>query len=592
MDIKNRIKSLRKSMKEKGIDAYIIPSFDAHQSEYVPEHWKCRQWISGFTGSAGTVVIMQEDAGLWTDGRYYIQAEKQIKESGIRLFKMAEPGVPSYIEWLRDSLKNGECVGFDGKVFSTNVVRNMQENFKLKNIKLEYSFDLINEIWQERPSIPQNKIFSHDVKFAGKSAAEKIDLLRKEIRDNGATHYLVTTLDDIAWLFNIRGEDVHNTPVAVSYAVVSLDKAYLFIEQGKVPAKVKCNLEADGIELKDYYEVGDFLSKLHKEDTVIFDPEKTSIWLFNSINSETEKIEKANRIINDKAIKNDIEIDNLRKCQIRDGVAMVKFLKWIKSNIGKEKISEISAEQKLEDFRRERENFVGPSFDTIAGYKDHAAMMHYKPLPEIEYELNAKEMFLVDSGGQYLDGTTDITRTIILGKISEEQKRDFTLVLKSHIGLATAKFLYGATGSNLDILARKPLWDHGIDYKCGTGHGVGFFLSVHEQPQRFSQVPNNIKLEKGMIITNEPGIYKEGKHGIRTENTLLVIEDEKTDFGQFMRFETISYCPIDLDGIEVNMLTNDEKNWINNYHSDIYNKLYPYLDEAEREWLKNQTREI
>lgn len=592
MDVKKRIEKLRNLMKENKIDAYIIPSFDAHQSEYVADHWKGRQWISGFTGSAGTVVITLEDAGLWTDGRYYIQAEKQLEDSGIRLFKMADLGVPSYTEWLKNTLKEGSTAGFDGSVFSVDLFKGMEKAFKSKNINIKTEKDLIDEIWEDRPEIPKELVFLHGIKYAGKSRIEKLNKVRANMSSKGANYYLLTSLDDIAWLLNIRGNDVPNNPVVISNVLVGEDKCYLFVEGSKVTHDIKVELENDGIEIKGYNDIHQILNQLTIDDSIIFDANKTSISMYNSINSDATKLEKPNITTDLKAIKNEVEIENLRNCQVSDGLAMVKFIKWLKESVTKEKITEISAEKMLEGFRRQQDLFVEPSFDTIAGYKDHAAMMHYKATKETQYTLKDEGFFLVDSGGQYFNGTTDTTRTIALGKLTEEEKRDFTLVLKGHIALSSVKFLEGATGSNLDILARQPIWEYGLDYKCGTGHGVGFFLNVHEGPQGFRKEPNSVKLEKGMVITNEPGIYKEGKHGVRTENIMLVVEEEKTEFGQFMSFEAITYCPIDLDGIYKDMLTDKEKQWLNYYHKMVYKKLSPYLDEEHKAWLKKETREI
>jgi Xaa-Pro aminopeptidase len=591
MKIKERIEALRKLMKENEMDAYIVPSFDAHQSEYVAEHWKSRQWISGFTGSAGTAVITLDNAGLWTDGRYYIQAEKQLEGSGMRLFKAAEPNVPSFIEWLRDTLKEKSNVGFDGTVFSVDMVKDMHNEFDAKNIGLIIQHDLINELWSDRPEIPKSSVFVHEVKYAGKSITEKLTQVREEMNKKGATHYLLTSLDDIAWLLNIRGNDVPNNPVVISNVVVAEDKCYLFVDSSKVSKEIELSIGAEGVELKEYTEIEKCLQGLTAKDTVVFDSSKTNICLYNAIGKDTKKVEILNITTTLKGIKNEIEIENLKNCEVIDGVAMVKFIKWLKTSVNNEKITEISASDKLEEFRSKGELFAGLSFDTIAGYKDHAAMMHYKANEETQYTLKDEGFFLVDSGGQYYNGTTDTTRTIVLGKLTEEEKRDYTLVLKANISLSTAKFLYGATGANLDVLARQPIWKYGIDYKCGTGHGVGFFLNVHEGPQGF-RANNYTKLEKGMILTNEPGIYKEGKFGIRTENMMIVVEDEKTEFGQFMKFEAITYCPIDLDGINSEMMTAEEKQWLNDYHKDVYTKLSPYLKEEEKQWLKEETREI
>ena len=592
MDVKKRIEKLRSLMKENKIDAYIIPSFDAHQSEYVADHWKGRQWISGFTGSAGTVVITLDDAGLWTDGRYYIQAEKQLEGSGIRLFKMADLGVPSYTEWLKNTLKEGSTVGFDGSVFSVDLFKGMEKAFKSKNIKIKIEKDLIDEIWEDRPEIPKELVFLHGIKYAGKSRVEKLNKVKANMSSKGANYYLLTSLDDIAWLLNIRGNDVPNNPVVISNVLVGEDKCYLFVDASKVTHDIRLELENDVIEIKGYNEIHQILNQLSIDDSVIFDANKTSISMYNSINSDAAKLEEPNITTALKAIKNEVEIENLRNCQVSDGLAMVKFIKWLKESVTSEKITEISAQQMLESFRRQQDLFVEPSFDTIAGYKDHAAMMHYKANKETQYTLKDEGFFLVDSGGQYFNGTTDTTRTIVLGKLTEEEKRDFTLVLKGHIALSSVKFLEGATGSSLDVLARQPIWEYGLDYKCGTGHGVGFFLNVHEGPQGFRKEPNSVKLEKGMVITNEPGIYKEGKHGVRTENIMLVVEEEKTEFGQFMSFEAITYCPIDLDGIDKDMLTYKEKQWLNDYHKMVYKRLSPYLDDEHKAWLKKETREI
>ncbi|MFD0621351.1 aminopeptidase P family protein [Paenibacillus sp. GCM10027629] len=591
MIIRDRVEKLRQLMKENQMDAYIIPSFDAHQSEYVAEHWKSRQWISGFTGSAGTVVITLEDAGLWTDGRYYIQAEKQLDGSGIRLFRMMDPGVLFYTKWLADVLNEGSIVGFDGNVFSLDMVKKMEKDLKAKRIELKMNQDFIGDLWEDRPEIPKGSIFTHDVKYAGKSRVEKLNEVREEMKNIGANYYILTSLDDIAWLLNIRGADVPNNPVVIANVIVAEHKCYLFIDSSKVPSLVKAELEAEGIELKANHEIQTFLENITNEDAIILDSNKTNISLYHAINSNTKKIESPDITTNLKAIKNEVEIKNLKWCGIKDGLAMVKFIKWLKNGVDKEEITEITAEERLEDFRRGQEGFVGPSFDTIAGYKEHAAMMHYKANKETQYTLKNEGLFLIDSGGQYYDGTTDITRTIVLGKLTDEQKRDFTLVLKGFIALSSVKYLYGVTGSNLDVLARQPIWQYGLDYKCGTGHGVGFFLNVHEGPQSIRN-NNHVTLEKGMIITNEPGIYLEGQYGIRIENMMLVVEDEKTAFGQFMKFEAITYCPIDLAGIQIDMLTESEKQWLNNYHQEVYTKLAPYLNEEESVWLREETREI
>lgn len=592
MKVKDWIKKLRQSMKENSIDAYIVPSYDAHQSEYVADYFKARQWISGFTGSAGTVVVTLDDAGLWTDGRYYMQAINQLLDSDIRLFRMVDPGVPSYTEWLRDTLKEGSVVGFDGKVLSIDTAKDMEKTLSQKNISIKIDVDLIGELWKDRPNLPNNLIFTHDVKFAGQSRVQKLERVREEMKEKNANHYLLSSLDDIAWLLNIRGADVPNNPVVISYVVVEENQCTLFVNLSKVPVDVKTELEKDHVHCLDYNQIHSFLHNLTSNDAVLLDPLKTSAALYYDTPNHTVKIESLNITTKLKAIKNATEQSNLRTCEINDGVAMVKFIKWLKASVETEEITEISASEKLETLRAEQEFFVSPSFDTIAGYKDHAAMMHYSVKEDTQYTLKSEGFFLVDSGGQYYNGTTDTTRTIVLGFLTEEEKRDFTLVLKGHIALSAAKFLHGATGSSLDVLARRPIWEVGLDYKCGTGHGVGFFLNVHEGPQSLNKSPNETILEKGMILTNEPGIYKEGKHGIRTENMMIVVEDEETEYGQFLKFEPITYCPIDLDGIDINLLTDFEINWINDYHRDIFSKLSPHLSSDERAWLEKETRRI
>ncbi|CCQ97952.1 Xaa-Pro aminopeptidase 1 [[Clostridium] ultunense Esp] len=593
MKVNEKINSLRKIMEEKGIKAYIIPTYDPHQSEYLADHYKTRVWISGFTGSAGTVVVTEDEAILWTDGRYFIQGENELAGSEIQLFKMGIPGFPTYMEWLRDNLNDGDTIGFNGKIFPQSDVNKLEKEIRKKKIKFIDEFDLVGELWADRPSMPNSKAFVHDVKYTGKTAKEKIEEVRKEMEKKGADYFLIGSLDDIAWVYNIRGRDVACNPVVISYALISKDKAWLFVDKDKVEDDVESHLKENGIEVDEYDKVIDYVKNIEKGSKVFIDPSRINGWLYKGIPKECEIIEGVNITTELKGIKNSTEIENQKNAYIKDGVALVKFLYWLDENLGKIKITEVSAAEKLEEFRKKQDGFIEPSFDTIAAYKENAAMMHYKAEEEkSNYELKKEKMFLVDSGGQYYDGTTDITRTIVLGDITEEEKRDFTLTLKGHINLINARFLYGATGSSLDVLARYPLWQEGIDYKCGTGHGVGFLLNVHEGPHRISTIPDKVKMEKGMVVTIEPGVYKAGKHGIRIENVAVVAEDIETDSGQFMKFETISYCPIDLDGIDVDMLTEEERKWLNNYHKEVYEKISPYLKDDEREWLKKETRSV
>ncbi|NFE74051.1 aminopeptidase P family protein [Clostridium botulinum] len=586
-----KIEKLREIMKKENIDYYVVPSGDFHQSEYVAEHFKSRAYITGFTGSAGTALIGREKGILWTDGRYFIQAEQQLKDSGIELYKMRIPGWPTLHEWLMENMKSGETVSFDGRLFSANEYKEFKKIKDKKDINIVMNKDLIEEIWNDKPELPKEKAFLHDIKYCGKSAKEKIEEVRVEMKKMGAQSYIISSLDDIAWLYNIRGNDVKDTPVVLAYAIVNEEKATLYIDKNKLSNEDQIKLNNEGIKIDEYNNIFEDVKDI--KNSVILDPNKVSGYIYTLINENVEVIEELNITTKLKAIKNSIEIENLKRCQIKDGVAMVRFLKWLKENVGKENITEVTVADKLLEFRSKGDLFVEESFGTIAGYKDHAAMMHYSATDESAYELKQEGILLVDSGGQYLDGTTDITRSFILGKLTDEEKKDFTLVLKSHINLMKAKFLKGTTGSNLDVLARTILWDEGMDYKCGTGHGVGFFLSVHEGPQSIRPVPNTVVLEPGMILTNEPGVYKEGKHGIRTENVMLVTNDiETAEGGEFYKFEVMSYCPMDIEGIDESLLTEAERKWLNTYHAETYAKLSPYLNDEEKNFLKNATREI
>ena len=584
----SKLKKLRDVMKKYNINYYIIPSSDPHQSEYVAEYYRGIAEVSGFTGSAGTLLVGEKEAKLWTDGRYFIQAAEQLQGTGIDLMKMATPGYDTINQWIEKNIKENETLGFDGSCYSTNQYKELLKIAKKNNFNINMDKDLLEEIWNDRPSLPEDKIFVHDEKYCGKSVKEKLNEVRKYMKENEVQNYLLTSLDDIAWLFNIRGNDILFNPVALSYAIITENEAKFYIKKTKVNDEVQSALKEQEVDIYEYNEIEEHVKKLN--GNTLIDPAKVNAKLYSLLSCTI--IEKLNITTNLKAIKNEIEIANFENAHIKDGVAMVKFIKYLKDNIGKEKITEISASKKLSELRSQGELAKGDSFGTIAGYKEHAAMMHYSATPESDYELKPQGLFLVDSGGQYLDGTTDITRTFVLGKITEEEKRDFTLVLKGHINLAKAKFLKGSTGCNLDVLARGPLWQYGLDYKCGTGHGIGFFLNVHEGPQGIRQNGNTVPLELGMMLTNEPGVYKEGKFGIRTENVMVVVKDEINDCGEFYKFDTISYCPIDLNGVKVELLNDDEKEWLNNYHKKVYDKLSPYLNKEEKELLKIETREI
>ena len=584
------LNKLKEQMKNNNVDYYIIPSSDSHQSEYVADYFRGRAEVSGFTGSAGTLIVGLNEAYLWTDGRYFIQADKELSGSDIKLMKMRTPGYPTIEKWIKDNVKANQTLGFDGRVIAAVDYERYLSISKENGFNINMEIDLLDSVWSDRPVLPTEKVFIHDVKFAGVSAKEKIESVRCEMKKLNGENYVISSLDDIAWLFNLRGNDVAFNPVFLSYAVVNLNEAILFIKDVKLTDEVKQYLKSENVVIRDYDEILDYVSEI--QSSVIIDKNKTNALIFSNLKN-VKIIDTVNITTKLKARKNETEIASIEKSQVRDGVAMVKFIKWLKENVKLGNVTEISAAKKLYEIRGEGEHFRGESFNTIAGYKDHAAMMHYAATEASQYTLKPEGMFLVDSGAQYDDGTTDITRTFILGPITDEEKKDFTLVLKGHIALSRAKFLKGTNGTSLDILARNPLWQEGIDYKCGTGHGLGFFLNVHEGPQGFRPEGNYTPLEIGMLITNEPGVYKEGKHGIRTENTIIVEPYTKDEAnGEFYKFRTVSYCPIDLEGINVDMLTKEEKEWLNNYHEMVFEKLEEYLNEEEKEFLRNETRAI
>ena len=595
--IKQRIENIRDLMKEKNIYAYIVPSSDYHQSEYVGDYFKSREFMSGFTGSAGTLIISMDEAGLWTDGRYFIQAEQELKDSGIKLFKMGEEGVPTIEEYLLEKIPKNSTLGFDGRVMSVKEGQSLANKLAFKGINIEYKYDLVNDIWEDRCSLPTEKAFLLGTEYSGESFSDKLSRIRAVMKEKKATTHILASLDDIAWLFNIRGRDVKSNPVVLSYAVISIDSVYLFIDKNKIGEDIRAELSKENVQIKGYEEVYEFIKNIDENEVVLIDTSKVNYAIYNNIPSNVQKIEERNPSILFKSIKNEIELKNIRNSHIKDGVAFTKFMYWLKNNIGKIEITEISATQKLEEFRREQDKFIEPSFSTIAAYKDHAAMMHYSATEESNYKLEPRDLFLVDSGGQYFDGTTDITRTIALGPIPENVRKDFTNVVRGMIRLSKAKFLYGCRGYNLDILARGPLWEEGIDYKCGTGHGIGFVLNVHEGPNGFrwkvrEDIDDTCILEEGMVTTNEPGVYVENSHGIRIENEIVVRKAEKNEYGQFMDFEVITFAPIDLDAIDESLILKDEKVYLNNYHKQVYDKISPYLNEEEKQWLKTYTREI
>ena len=587
MKVKERIEKLREQMMERGITAYIVPSSDPHQSEYVAEHYTARTFITGFTGSAGTAIITLKDAGLWTDGRYFIQAEAELKDTGVTLFRMGESNVPTIEAFLKESLNKGAKVAFDGKVISVDYFRALEKALESKQFSFEVNEDLIDLVWQHRPEKPCSQVILHDTKYTGESREEKLAKVALEMKAMGADHYVISGLDDIAWLLNIRGRDVLCNPLNIAYSVISKGKCYLFIDERKINSEVRAELEKAKVEIMPYHSIEKFLEDINN-GTILFDPAKTSTSIHSAIKIKTvEAMDITTRL---KAVKNDIEVKNIRNAMVRDGVAMVKFITWIKKTIKTRDITEIEASDKLFEIRRAGDNFYDLSFASISAYRGNASMPHYHATEENQATIKQEGLYLIDSGAQYLDGTTDITRTLAMGTLTEEEKTDFTLVLRGMIDLSLQRFLYGTTGSNLDIIARIPLWNAGMDYKHGTGHGIGFFLNVHEGPHRIAMIPNTIKLEQGMVMSNEPGVYKAEKHGIRIENIVVVQEAENTKYGgQFMQFETLTLCPIDLEAIDASLLTSEEKVWLNKYHKTVFEKLSPYLQGEELEYLKQAT---
>ena len=598
MNVTERIAKLRSLMAERGIDAYIVPTADFHQSENAGEYFKCREFISGFDGSYGTVVIAKEDAGLWTDGRYWTQAERQIAGSGIRLFHMFEDGVPTMEEYLAATLPENGTIAFDGRVVSMEEGQDLEKALAAKNIQFEYSLDLVGDVWgEDRPAISGEPVFVLEEKYAGESVASKLSRVREVMKDNGATVHVIASLDDVAWLTNLRGNDIEFYPLIFSYALVTMDGMDLFIDEKKLNEAAKALLAENNITIKPYNDIYEAIKEIPAGESVMIDPMKMNYALYNNIPKGVTKVEHQNPTILMKAMKNEIELKNIREAHIKDGIAVTKFMYWMKTNVGKMKITELSASAKLESLRKEQDGYIHDSFEPICAYKDHAAMMHYAPTPETDVEVLPEGLFLNDTGGGYYEGSTDITRTFVMGPISDELKTHFTAVVRAMMNLSRAKFLYGCYGFNLDVLARGPVWDLGIDFKCGTGHGVGYLSNIHEPPTGFrwqivKSKNEHHKLEEGMVLTDEPGIYIEGSHGIRIENEMITHKAEKNEFGQFMNFETITFVPIDLDGIAPDEMTKFEREWLNNYHAQVYEKIGPHLNEEEREWLKEYTRAI
>lgn len=574
--VKERIEELRKLMKEHGIDLYIIPTSDYHQSEYVGEYFGARKYMSGFTGSAGTLIVGLDEARLWVDGRYHIQAEKQTANTGITLMKMGLAGVDTINEYLE---KNADkTVGFDGRVMSYQEVLNMK-NKVISNV------DLVNEIWHDRPSISHEPAFIYDEKYCGESRGSKLQRLRKAMKD--CNHHIITSLDDIVWLFNIRGNDVPCNPVVLSYALINQEDAYLYVQDGVIDAKIEAILKRDSIYIKNYNDIYDDVEKLTGK--VLLDKQIVNYEICRRLNCEIANGPNPTQLF--KAIKNKTEIEATKYAHIKDGVAVTKFMYWLKTNVGKIPMDEVSISDKLEEFRKAQKDFYDLSFDTICAYKENAALMHYKAEPGKCATVTNEGLLLIDSGGQYFDGTTDITRTFVLGNISDIERRDYTVALKALLRLQDARFIAGTTGPNLDLFAREMVYKYNLDYRCGTGHGVGHFLNVHEGPNGFrpKDRPGSNAMcafEPGMITTDEPGIYIENSHGVRHENELLCVETANNEYGQFLRFEPITMVPFDLDGLDLNLLSNHEIEQINEYHQLVFDTIAPYLTSEEKSWLQ------
>ena len=589
--IKYRVASLRELMNKKGISACIIPGTDPHASEYIAEYWKERVWISGFNGSAGTAVITLNKAGLWTDSRYFLQGTEQLSGTGIELIKQGLPETLEIIPWLSDELKAGDKVGVNPQMFSVNTYAAMKSELKTEGVEL-ISIDLLAEVWTERPSLPLNPIFVFDTKYNGKVCKEKLTALRAELKKAKANIFVMSALDDIAWLFNVRGNDVDYNPVVIAYALVAEEKATLFIAPEKLTAETRLYLEKEGVSVADYTAINDTLKGISASKAVLIDGSKLNQSMFEAIPSVCAIRNTMSPVFKLKSIKNEVEMAGVRRAMVKDGVALTKFFKWLEENVASGKLTEVSVDKKLYEFRKEQENFMGESFGTIAGYGPHGAIVHYSATEESASVLKPEGIFLLDSGGQYLDGTTDITRTVALGKVTDKQKTDFTLVMKGHIALGTAVFPAGTRGTQLDILARKAMWDLGLNYGHGTGHGVGHFLNVHEGPQSIRMDENPTVLQSGMFMSNEPGMYRTGEYGIRIENLVHIVPAMQTEFGQFLQFETVTLFPIDKNLIAIEMLNETEKNWLNAYHQKVFVNVSPSLNESEKIWLENKCSAI
>ena len=588
------MESLRTLMRANNLDAFITPSTDPHSGEYVPDRWKSRSWISGFTGSAGTAAATLDKCALWTDSRYFLQAEEQLKDTGYVLMKEKIEGTPSVAEWLTANLKSGDTVGVDGWTNTVTAIEELAEELKLKGIKLRTDIDPYDTIWEDRPEIPAQKAFIHPIKYAGETSASKLARIREKLHKANADALLISMLDEVAWTFNIRGTDVAYNPVVVSYAFISPKETVLFISPKKLPHEVAQHLKAEGVTLADYGMLGTYLSRLPEQTRVFIDSKRTNVAIFNALPKHCELVEGISPANCLKSIKNATEIKGFRNAVLKDGIALTKFYFWLENSLkAGEKVTELSAAEQLVKLRSEQPQYIMDSFESISSYGAHAAIVHYAPTPESDVELGKQSLYLLDCGAQYLDGTTDVTRTIALcEQPTEQMKKDFTRALKGTIGIAKCKFPAGTRGSQIDAFARKALWDAGINYLHGTSHGIGHCLNVHEGPQSIRMEENPVVLEPGMVMSDEPGIYRAGEYGIRIENMVLVCEDSETEFGKFLSFETLTLCYIDTRLVIPAMLSVRERAWLNRYHRQVYEQLCPFLTGAEQKWLKEKTAEI
>lgn len=601
MRITDRIELLRKKMAEEKIDFYLIPTADYHNSEYVSDYFKVREYFSGFTGSNGSLVISREQAGLWTDGRYFIQAEKELEGSDIILFRMMEEHVPTILEYLNKEMQEGQTLGFDGRIISSAYGKKLEQTLSDKNIQIVCEKDIAGELWKDRPAMPAHPVMVLPEDICGQSVEEKLKKVRYAMKKENCNAHLLSRLDDLMWLFNIRGSDIECNPVALSYGFLTDTDCFLFIQKQAVTQELRTQAEKYAVTLKEYEELEEFLEQFlwNNQDgryRVLLDDKNVNYRLYRILEKKAEVVIGENPTEGLKAKKNKTELAHMEEVYLRDSAVLTKFIYWLKKKVGKQPMTEYDAAMYLDGLRRETEGFLDLSFPTISAYQENAAMMHYEAAREKCSRLEAKGMLLVDSGGQYVGGTTDVTRTIVLGEISEEMKQHFTAVAIGMLHLSDACFLYGCTGRNLDILARQPLWELGIDYKCGTGHGIGYMLNVHEGPQnirwRYTEGAEEAVLEEGMVISNEPGVYKEGGYGIRTENILVVRTGTKNEDGQFLYFDTLTYVPIDLEAVEVKYMQPQDIKRLNAYHKQVYEKISPYLEKEEREWLAQATRPV